>query len=192
MQNVPNTVQNGSGRKAKLSDDELTSIVLTLAQQDGELPTLTSIIEAAGGCQRSRAVAARKAARMALANDDLESHVRLPPEIEVRYRGLLKEWISLSRKQLQPVLDSIVEMADEQVANAELGAQDARNRVELLEQRIADVSAELLEAQSLVHELRQTVSELTTSETHWKALASERADVIRRLTEWPDKPNDSA
>lgn len=177
------TVPNGSGRPAKTGDRALVDLVEGLFQQLGRLPTLDQIIEAAGGCQRSRAVAARRHVAQQIAQGTLEAQIQLPNAVELRHRKLLTEWLRLAREQIQPVLIQTVDDAQDKASAAELAAQDARGGMELAQARMAETLEEMQGLRKENDRLTQRVAQLSASEARWKARAEERAATIQHLSQ---------
>ncbi len=192
MESEFGTVRNGSelsggpeaggGRPPRMSDVELDTLVMALAEDGGQLPTLDDIIQASGGCQRSRAVAARRRAAQARAAGEIDNRLRLPPELEARQRAMMREWLTLAREQVQPIVQAAVDDAQERIASSEATTQDARTSLESANARCAALMEDAEALQSQVRRLERRLQRLVASEARWRSRAEERAAEIDRLS----------
>lgn len=170
------TVPNGSkpGRPPIMTDEELDACVAELAAVNRRLPSLDEIIAASGGCQRARAVAARKRQAHAVAESVVTDHLAIPDHIHQRHLVLLREWVRLARESVAPWVQSAID--------AGLGTQtNLEARIEEQSRLIASLEAELdscrHERDALSESLIQCQSQLREAELvacRWQAIAETR------------------
>lgn len=189
------TVRNGSerleqtspstaagGRQPRRSDAQLVADVATLHEQLGRMPTLDEITAAVGGCQRARAVQARKAVSLRESFSRLETELRLPPMLEARHRTLMREWLDAARQEIDPLLESVTEAAEERVADAERRARDAEDQSMALSKANRVLSDQLTKAESTIEALERKRDKLALAEARWKGIAAERLSRINQKT----------
>lgn len=180
---VPNDsgTAGARGRKPRATDLELEAIVRGLVGENGQLPTLDEIVTQSGGCQRARAVAARRAVANQQLQDNAAAQLQLPQIIETRHRELLSQWISAARQIIRPIVDAAVQQSEEQLASLEDSLRDARSLRDQLQSELDTAQNLLAQVQSDNQKLRGRVDRFRVSEARWKATAVERLLTITEL-----------
>lgn len=192
MSSEPGTVPNGSertgsserpmGRPARVSDEELDAVVQELASQAGSLPTLDAIIEASGGCQRTRAVESRRRVARNWVHGEASAQLSVPSKLEARHRAMMVEWVRLAEELMRPALEEQLLALEKTAGNAEAAAQDAREALELERQRIQDLTEDAALLREKVALLERRLQRAKASEIRWRSRAEERAAAIEHLT----------
>ncbi|MGJ8670824.1 MAG: hypothetical protein ACSHXK_15150 [Oceanococcus sp.] len=180
------TVPNGSkqfptGRPAKVSDEELQACVSQLANENGKMPTLNQIIEASGGCQRARAVKARHAAVEHAMQQQIYEQLQLPGDLETRHRQLLSQWLNIARSHVEPSMKALVADAEQRADQAELSAQDARDKHDAITQELQKLQRSVNDLSDQLTLQTDKIAALSSSEAKWKALANERKAMLMNL-----------
>ncbi len=173
-------VPNGSkpGRPPIMTDDELDVCVAELAAVNRRLPSLNEIIAASGGCQRARAVAARKRQAHAVAESVVADHLAVPDHIQQRHLVLLREWVRLAHESVAPWVQSAIDAGLETQANLETRVEEQSRLIASLEAQLESsrcdhdsVSESLIKCQSRLRE-----AELAAC--RWQAIAETRQAAI--------------
>lgn len=162
------------GRQPVLTDDELDHCVKALAQDLGRMPKLDEIVEAAGGCQRKRAVEARRRLADSLSTQAVEEWTDLPPSIVTRHKRLLREWLALAREQLTPWIDEVVAQSLEESTKLELRIAEQSSAIERHEETERVLKLRLDELQRSLNTTENALIQCQRQAAVWEALAEER------------------
>lgn len=162
------------GRTPLLTDQELDQCVKALAQDLARMPKLDEIVEAAGGCQRKRAVEARRRLAESLSTQAIDDWTDLPPSIVSRHKRLLREWLALAREQITPWVDDVVAQSLDANAQLELRIAEQSAIIERNEQTIANLEAQLVEMQGRLDKAAKELAQSRQEAAIWAAIADER------------------
>ncbi len=167
------TVPNGSklGRPPIMTDDELDTCVAELAAVNRRLPSLDEIIAASGGCQRARAVAARKRQAHMVVESVVADHLVVPDHIHQRHLVLLREWVRLARENVAPWVQSVVDAGLETQSKLEERLDEQNRLIHHLESQleICKTDRDALSQSLGICENRLRAAELNAC--RWKAIA---------------------
>lgn len=168
--------KRGHGRS--LTDEDLVTLATGLADRLGRLPTGAELIEAAGGCQKQRALRALQSVRLKLAERDAAATLAIPPAIEAELRTLMARWISVAGQQLSS------RIAQAQI-EAEARLQEAADVATEMERAMLDLKVQVADLQRVRRELtakaKHLQSELRDAQRDRdtaQALAAERERVM--------------
>jgi hypothetical protein len=184
VRNVPNGSEfnretSPVGRPPRLTDSQLEHEIELLHTRLARMPTLDEISRHAGGCQRARAVKARKAFALRIRGQQAKGLVALPENLQIELSGLLSQWLTLARQQVGPLVDEITHDCEERVTQAEeLMALAMARQIQVEEEREA-LAQDNARLQEKTDRLEKRCHRLALSEARWKTKAVER---LERLT----------
>nr|ART36998.1 D340 [uncultured bacterium] len=154
------SAKRGHGRS--LTDEDLIRLAEGLTDRLGRLPTGTELIDAAGGCQKQRALRALQSVRLKLAERDAAATLAIPPAIEAELRTLMARWISVAGQQLSS-----------RIARAQI---EAEARLQEAADVASDMGQAMLDLKAQIADLQRIRRELTAKTKH---LQSELRDAQR-------------
>lgn len=193
VRNVPNGSEFNSetssvGRPPRLTDGQLEHEVELLHASLQRMPTLDEISRHAGGCQRARAVKARKAFALRMRGQQAKGLVALPENLRLELSGLLSQWLSLARQQVGPLVDEITHDSEDRVTQAEKLMALAMARQAQAEQEREAIMQDNARLQEKADRLEKRCHRLALSEARWKTKAVER---LERLNAYSDSDSGS-
>ncbi len=167
------TVPNGSksGRPPIMTDAELDACVAELAAVNRRLPSLDEIIAASGGCQRARAVAARKRQAQRVAESVVADHLAVPDHIHQRHLVLLREWVRLARESVSPWVQSVIDAGLETQTNLEERVDEQSRLLASLETQLESCKADRDSIRAALIESQGRLREAELSACRWQAIA---------------------
>lgn len=172
-----------------LTDAALDALALTLAEQLGRLPTGAELIEAAGGCQKQRALRAIHAARARRAEREVAGLLVLPPAIDTELRGMMSRWLGLAAQQLADRHAQHQSQTEAQLEAAATGAREVETDNESLRAQILDLQKVQRELISRTHSLQSKLESAVRERDTSAAVAAERQRV---LDAWMDQQKPGA
>lgn len=171
------TVRNGSkpGRPPVMTDQELDACVTELTSVHRRLPSLDEIITASGGCQRARAVAARRRQAQQVTASVVDDHLAIPDHIHQRHLVLLREWIRLARESVSPWVQSAIDAGLETQTKLEERVDEQHHLISSLKERLLEGQAKY---ETLANKLTDTEKSLREAELEacrWQTIAETRS-----------------
>lgn len=161
-----------NGRPPVMDDQELLALARDLNQAQGRPPRAQELIDAAGGCQRQRAIRTIQRLRNELAAKAVRAQLTLPQDLEAELRGWIGRWIELAARQLAQ------RHADFEL-QSESKLTDARDLLAEQKERLSVLRSQLDEQRSLAQHNGQASETLRTENA---ALRSER-DIALAISE---------
>lgn len=164
----------GSG----LTDEALDNLVRTLADRLGRLPTGAELIDAAGGCQKQRALRAIQTLRAKRAQQEVHSLLVLPPAIDAELRALMARWIGLAAQQLSDRHAQLQAQTHSQLEESAIAAAELERESGSLRAQILDLQKVQRELISRTHSLQSKLDAALRERDTAQALAIERERVM--------------
>lgn len=163
-----------------LTDEALEAQARALADQLGRLPTGAELIEAAGGCQKQRALRAIQAVRLKRAEQDVAAMLVMPPAVDAELRSLMSRWLGLAGQQLSGQLAQAQTETELQLQQAANAAAELEGTNESLRAQILDLQKVQRELISRVNSLQSKLDAACRDRDTATALAAERERVLYR------------
>lgn len=168
------------GDSKSLTDAALESLARTLADRLGRLPTGAELIDAAGGCQKQRALRAIQALRLKRAEQEVTAMLVLPPAVDAELRSLMSRWLGLAGQQLAGHLAQAQGHTELQLQHAADAAAELETANESLRTQILDLQKVQRELISRVNALQSKLDVACRDRDTATALAAERERVLDR------------
>lgn len=188
------TVRNGSespartGRPPVLNDHDLRGLADQLNSRLGRPPRADELIEAAGGCQRKRALAAIKTLKLELAERVVKSGLQFPSQIENALRAQMAAWVDLAASHLADRHLQESERAEARVATQAALIEELQNKVHQLQRTVTDQERGTDVLRCRAQEAESALSQAEVARANAEVLAAERARVIEQLAPGVDGP----
>ena len=173
-------VRNGSepiGRPPVCSDDELLALARRLHLEDGRVPTVTRI-QAAGACQKARAVAGRRLIAQETAELQAREIVTVPPAVESAVRSTLTAWLQLATDQVNDALVEFRLEADERIDKREQEIEDLRQLNDTLARDNDELQRRLQNCDQQLADQTLALETERRESARYKAVASERRAML--------------
>ena len=163
-----------------LTDDELETLARTLADRLCRLPTGAELIDAAGGCQKQRALRTIQVLRLKRAERDVTAMLVMPPAVDAELRSLMSRWLGLAGQQLAGHLAQAQAQTESQLQQAADAAAELEGANEALRTQILDLQKVQRELISRVNSLQSKLEAACRDRDTATALAAERQRVLDR------------
>jgi hypothetical protein len=166
------------GHASGMSDEALEALARTLADRLRRLPTGAELIDAAGGCQKQRALRAIQTLRAKRAEQEVHALLVLPPAIDAELRALMARWMGLAAQQLSDRHAQVQAQTDAQLDQAASAAREVEQENESLRSQIIDLQKVQRELISRTHSLQSKLDAAVRDRDTAQALAVERERVM--------------
>lgn len=186
------TVRNGSepasgaGRPPVMNDEQLLGLCTELNARLGRPPRAEELIQAAGGCQRSRALSAIKALKLDLARRAVRSQITFPPELEQALRAQLSSWLDLASRQLSAIHLDESERTESKISAYRALIDEIEGRSRSLAESIRDRDRILVDLRGRAESAEAMLTAERMARAQAEAVATERERIIAQLTQRVD------
>jgi chaperonin cofactor prefoldin len=177
------------GHANGLTDEALETLARTLADRLGRLPTGAELIDAAGGCQKQRALRAIQALRLKRAEQEVTAMLVLPPAVDAELRSLMSRWLGLAGQQLAGQLAQAQSHTELQLQQAADAAGELEHANESLRTQILDLQKVQRELISRVNALQSKLEVACRDRDTATALAAERERVMAAVISSREVPH---
>jgi uncharacterized coiled-coil protein SlyX len=181
------SVRNGSeltstvGRPPVVDDECLLRLAEKLSVELGRLPKADELISAAGGCQRSRALASIRALKLTMAEREVRSNMKLPAATEAALRSQMVTWLDLAANQLaQRHLEESERQERKCAAQAGL-IEELQARVAALQECLTERDRAVSDMTSRCERAEATLASSESRRAEQEVLAAERGRLLEKL-----------
>lgn len=164
-----------------LTDEALETLAGALSDRLGRLPTGPELIDAAGGCQKQRALRAIQSLRLKRAEQDVAAMLVMPPAVDAELRSLMSRWLGLAGQQLAGQLAQAQTQTELQLQQAADAAAELEGANEALRAQILDLQKVQRELISRVNSLQSKLEIACRDRDTATALAAERERVMAAM-----------
>lgn len=178
---VLNGTKGTTGRPPVLTDPELAALALQLSVKTGRAPRIDELVQAAGGCQRKRALQAIRHIREDQAQRELASQLHLPPPIEQHLRALMGQWLELASTQLASRHAEVTAQLEKKEEAFLIQLEERRETESLLRQQVMDRDRIIGELTQRLTQLEKDYASLNQSHVAIASIAEERMKLLDRL-----------
>lgn len=154
-----------------MTDAALDACVAELTSINRRLPTLDEIIAASGGCQRARAVAARKRQAQRLTNDVLSDHLVIPEHMHQRHLVLMREWLRIAHESVEPWVQEVVDAGLETQSQLEGRVSAQASLIAELQRGLDQQRSEMDTLRAQLDRARGDLRQSELAAVRWQAIA---------------------
>lgn len=163
------------------TDEALLELAVSLNTKLGRPPRADELIEAAGGCQRKRALSAIQSLRLDLSQRAVRSQLLFPPSIESQLRQLMGAWLDLAAQHLGQRHAEFSEEVERRQDALVAQLEELQATVEAQRRELEQMHRE---QQALTRQVDERATErdrIRTDRDAARAVADERQQLIEKL-----------
>lgn len=169
------------GRPPVMTDEQLLRLAEQLNAKFGRPPRAEELIDAAGGCQRKRALAALRVLKLELARRSVQSGLIFPSAIEQAIRSQMADWLTLAAGSLAATHLEESDRTEAKVSTQAALIEELQVRTQTLKEQIADRDRMVADLVRRVELAETSESRAKAAAIQAKAVADERARILARL-----------